>query len=201
MLAQRVPTRPRLPLLLWSMALAAACSVSLAPASRVRPMNLEEMTARAERIFHGRCTAVELVRGEESGLDVVRVTFLVERLVKGSAPAQLTVRMLADPSGESRDAGGGGTPRFRPGQRVVLFLYGESRSGLTSPVGLGQGKFTVIEDKQGREIAVNGFDNEILLRGLSPEASARLGEQPSEWRHQEGIPPDALLRMVESLAP
>ena len=201
MLGPRVPSRPRLPLELGSIVLAVACSVTLAPASRVRPMNLEEMTARAERIFHGRCTTVERVRDEDPGLDVIRVTFEVERRVKGSAPAQITVRMLADPAVAARNAGDGGTLRFRPGERIVLFLYGESRSGLTSPVGLGQGKFTVLEDKQGREVAVNGFGNEVLFRGLSPEAATRLGDQADAWRHREGIPPETLLRMVETLAP
>lgn len=199
MVGHSAPPRSRCAPLLWS-AVLVACFVTAVPASRVRPMNLEELTARAERIFQGRCTAVEPVIDNGPGPERIRVTFQVERAVKGSPPAELTVRVLADPTGMAGEPGAGGTSRFRPGERVILFLYGESESGLTGPVGLGQGKFTILEDKQGRQISVNGFDNEILFRGLSREASTRLGGGPGEWRDRKGIPPDALLRMVEDLA-
>ncbi len=191
MRGSRVPTRSRLPFAVLAVALASS-ALADAAASRVRPMNLEEMTARAGRIFRGTCTAVETARDPGSALDVARVTFRVERRVKGSAPESLTVRMLAD---------SGGAALFRPGERVVLFLYDESRSGLTSPVGLGQGKFAIVEDKHGREVAVHGLGGDVLFRGLSPKASAKLGGLAARRWGREGVPPDTLLDMAESLAP
>lgn len=197
MRGSRVFNRSRL--LLPAIAIA-ACSFAIAEASRVRPMNLEEMAVRAGRIFRGTCTAVETARDPDSALDVARVTFRVERLVKGEAAESLTIRMLADPDGAGAASAGSRAAPFRPGERVVLFLYGESRSGLTSPVGLGQGKFTIVEDKDGREVALNGFDGEVLFRGLSPAASAKLGGWAARRRGREGISPDALLDMAEALA-
>ncbi len=93
-----------------------------------------------------------------------------------------------------------GLPVFRKGEEVVLFLYGESRSGLTSPVGFGQGKFVVGRDKEGRSMAVNAFGNRSLLRRLTPHAEGRVGREASRWRGRGGIPPDALLDMAEAIA-
>ena len=45
----------------------------------------------------------------------------------------------------------------------MLFLYGESASGWSSPVGLGQGKFTVFEDKLGQRRALNALGDELGL--------------------------------------
>jgi hypothetical protein len=49
-----------------------------------------------------------------------------------------------------------GLPRFEVGEELILFLYGDSSRGLTSPVGFGQGKFKVIRDKGGKQHAANG---------------------------------------------
>ena len=92
-----------------------------------------------------------------------------------------------------------GLPRFREEEEVLLFLYGDSSSGFTSPVGLGQGKFTIFSDKNGKSMAVNGFWNRNLFRKLSPEAERRLGKKASRWRGTRGIPPEKILEMVESL--
>lgn len=166
----------------------------LAPAtlaSRVRPVNLEEMTDRAGRIVQGDCTAVEIVHDPELGVDVARVSLRVERSLKGEAAETLTFRMLTEATG---------LPRFVEGERVILFLYGETESGLTSPVGLGQGKFTIVEDKQGGEVALNGFGNRMLFQRLSSDALTRMGEQPARWQGRDGMPPSVLLDLVESLA-
>lgn len=179
----------------------ALCCLTPLLASRVRPVNLEEMTARAERIVSGECVGVEVVRDPELDLDVAHVTLRVERSLKGGPPGTLTVRMLAGVADSGRGSGVAGMPRFARGERVILFLYGESGSGLTSPVGLGQGKFTVLADKEGREIAFNGFGTRMLFQRLSPNALTRLGDQAEPWKDRDGIPPSVLLDMVRSLNP
>lgn len=157
-----------------SLILAAVLAVvGPAKAGQIRPVNLEEMTLRAARIFAGRCVASELEKDPNTGMVVAVATFEVHRTVKGGAQDAVTVRMI-----EGDDGHGGGTagvPGFRPGDEAVLFLYGEGKSGLTSPVGLGQGRFTIITDKEGRQIARNEFANRNLLRGLTPAARERLG--------------------------
>ena len=198
-------TRGFAPLLLRCVAcllvLPAAIHAPPLMASRVKPVNLEEMTASAKTIVSGECVSVEIVRDPELGLDVASITLRVDRTVKGRADEIVTVRMIVGAGAPERGSGVAGMPRFEPGERVILFLYGESASGLTSPVGLGQGKFTVHRDKQGREVALNGFPNRLLFQRLSADALTRLGERPMQWKDREGLPPSTLLEMVESLVP
>jgi hypothetical protein len=183
----------------------AVCVLGVAPcwAIRVRSINLEEMTQKAGRIVAGRCVAVEVIH--DSSLDVVvtRVTVSVERAVKGVKGADgstVVFRMLGDATSSS-GTGIVGLPRFAVGEKVVLFLYPESRSGLTSPVGLDQGKFVEVLDKQGRALAMNGFPNRRLFKGMSSTAKARLKGVDDSWIDRPGLPPDLLIRMVESLQP
>ena len=149
----------RLPVLVLGCALLLAGLSTPARASRVRTMTLEEMVQRAGKIVSGRCTAVNVVKDAERGIPVTELTFQVHRSLKGPATDTLVIRQ----PGDATRPGLLGLPQFRAGEEVLLLLYGESSSGLTSPVGLGQGKFTVITDKQGKRWAVNAFGNRNLL--------------------------------------
>jgi hypothetical protein len=170
-------------------------------ASRIRPVNLEEMTTRADRIFRGRCTGVRIARDPETGQMVTHVTFVVDRAVKGKVRGNLKIKLLGEQDfSRAPRRGIKGLPRFRQGEEVILFLYGDSRSGLTSPVGFGQGKFTLIKNKIGEPKATNAFANENLFRGLSPAAKRDLGDQVSRWKGRREIPPDVLLEMVDALS-
>ena len=161
-------------------------------------MTLEEMTERAGRIFSGHCTGVRVVEQPGRRMPVTEVTFQVDRTLKGRPGGTLTIRQPGGPSAAGeRSVGILGLPRFQPGEEVILFLYGESASGLTSPVGLGQGKFTVHTDKEGRRWAVNEYGNRNLFRETSEETGERRG--PATKRAPGGIPADALLESVRTL--
>lgn len=166
-------------------------------ATQVRPVNLEEMTLRADRIFSARCVSVEIVHDAIVSGDVTLVTFQVERAVKGQVGDRVTVKMIAGDDG--RGGGTAGIPAFRPGEEVVLFLYGESEMGLSSPVGLGQGQFRVATDKEGRRIAVNDFANRRLLRGLTTAAAERLGAAFTATGEGTQLDPGTLLDMAQAL--
>jgi hypothetical protein len=150
--------------------LAVGLSFTAALATQSRPLNLEQMTERAATIFAGRCTGVRAEHDRKLGLDVTVATFHVDRAIKGTTGRTVTVRMPW--VGES--AIPAGVPSFARGDEVVLFLYGESASGMRAPVGLGQGRFRVVTDKQGRKMAINDFGNRNLMHGpaerLSPDA-------------------------------
>ena len=177
----------------------ALLSFSLAHASRVRPINIEEMSQRADRIFLGRCVGVRAELDPDLGQMVTYATFVTHRAVKGSAHGKVTIKLLGDQVEDGSPVRGiEGVPRFREGEEVVLFLYGDSGRGLTSPVGLGQGKFVVFEDKLGKRQALNALGNETLFRNLSPGARKKLGELPTRPA-RGGIDPDALLDMVRRL--
>jgi hypothetical protein len=178
----------------------ACLALSHAEASRVRPVNVEEMTERAARIVTGRCTEVRTVADPVLGVELTEITLEVERSLKGEPAPRITFRTLGAASVDEPPLRGVvGMPRFRPGEKVILFLYAESRSGLTSPVGLGQGKFLVVKDKQGREVALNGAGNRVLFDRLSPQALSRVGNLAEDLRGREGISPEALIGIVESL--
>jgi len=186
---------------IWLPALLACVLFSFGPAqaSRVRPINIEEMAQRADRIFTGRCVGVRTAFDRDLGQVVTYATFMTRRTAKGSAHGTVTIRMLGDQMDDGGPGrGADGVPRFREGEEVVLFLYGDSRRGLTSPVGLGQGKFVVSKDKQGRRQALNALGNETLLRSLSPRALQKLGDLATRPAHG-GIDPDALLDMVQRI--
>jgi len=149
--------------------------MSPARASLVRPVNLEELARSAAKIVHGRCVDVAVETDPSLGQAVTRVTIAVTRQVKGRDGRRLTFRVLGDREERADEPRSeDGVPRFRRGEELILFLYGESRSGLTSPVGFGQGKFAVRTDKRDRRLAVNARSNEGLLRNLSPGAEERV---------------------------
>lgn len=138
-------------LLLWFSRLGAAS---------VERINLFEMVRAADRIFWGRCLQAEPGREPSTGLPVTTYRFQVFRGIKGAhAGDSIQFRQLSGgPAGAIP-----GLPEFSHGQEILLFLYPDSRLGLTSPVGLAQGMFRV--GKGGREdrIVLNRVGNANLL--------------------------------------
>lgn len=167
----------------WKRLMPAVLSVAMilaaaAPAHHLAlRFNLEEMTATADRIFLGRCTAVEeadeFIAGGE--MAVTRYTFEVERAIKGRVPAVVTIRQLGHApgrvKGRSGDSTMGGKPvtrksalhgasDYRVGDRVVLFLVKEYMGGkITRPVGSSQGAFYVRRMPSGAEVVRNSINN------------------------------------------
>lgn len=109
---------------------------------------LRSLTRNAGYIFDGTVLAVEQVAPSESNsLATVQITFRVEQAIRGTRFGQvLIIREWAGlwNSGE----------RYRPGQRILLFLYSPSKLGLTSPVGGPLGRFSV--DSNGNALVENG---------------------------------------------
>src|SRR5262245_53038802 len=174
--------------------------VAPADASQMRPLNLQQMSLRADRIFTGRCLDVRVDEDTQLGQPVTTVTMVVTRSAKGSIHGKVTFRLLGRQDARESDTGEvDGLPRFKPGEEVVLFLYGDSTRGLTSPVGFGQGKFTIKTDKQGRRLATNAFGNQRLLDNLDADSERRLGPAHARFRNRSDISPDDLLDMVRSL--
>jgi hypothetical protein len=124
---------------------------------RVRPL-----TRSSGYIFAGTVKSVERAAPKRNGLlATVLINFHVDQAMRGVRTGQmLTVREWAGlwESGE----------RYRPGERVLLFLYPPSKLGLTSPVGGPMGRYKI--DLQDRIILNPGS---IGLR-LRPSAIARL---------------------------
>ena len=137
--------------------LVVASTLLSAHATTVRPLALDEMTATAATIFHGKCIGNETLREPGTKLIVTRTTFTVEEVMKGSPGTTLTIKQVGGtlPNGDSMQIEG--VPTYSVGENYVLFLNGVSTLGLTSPTGLSQGRFN-IEMGEGGARATNGRD-------------------------------------------
>jgi hypothetical protein len=100
------------------------------------PMNLEEITQDAEKIFAGECKKIEEIENDkESKLPVIKYTFKVTEGLKGIGENKEISFKQWKPT--VNNAG------YDVGKNYILFLYPESERGLTSPVGFLQGQFEV----------------------------------------------------------
>ena len=126
----------------------------------VKHMNLEEITSTARTIFSGRCTGSESKVDAETGRDAVFYTFSVSKVIKGTPAKEYTLKMSKVAVNALH------TSLFKKGDEVVLFLYGKSTLGFSSPVGLGQGKFRVKYSHTGEKLVVNERNNRNLFSGV-----------------------------------
>jgi hypothetical protein len=104
--------------------------------------SLRQLTRDSGYIFAGRVSAIERVRASATPeVATVKITFQVEQGIRGVRTGQTLV---------IREWGGlwERDERYRPGERVLLFLYRPSKLGLTSPVAGALGRFTV--DRKGQ---------------------------------------------------
>ncbi len=110
--------------------------------------SLRLLARDAGYIFDGTVLSVQrVVQNELGNVGTVEITFRVEQAMRGTRPGQvLTIREWAG----LWDAG----ERYRPGERLLLFLYSPSKLGLTSPVGGPSGRFAV--DANGNALLENG---------------------------------------------
>jgi hypothetical protein len=105
--------------------------------------NLGQITRRSGYIFAGTVVSIKRLDGSASDVASMQITFRVDRGIRGVRTGQtLTIREW---SGLWQTGN-----RYRPGQRVMLFLYRPSKLGLTSPVGNSLGRMQV--DKNGKVV-------------------------------------------------
>lgn len=123
------------------------------------PMNLEEITQGADRIFAGKCIDVKEIEDDpESKLPVFEYTFKVTEALKGTVNDETITFKQWTPT--VRDAG------YVIGSNYILFLHPNSERGLTSPVGFLQGQFEI--DSKGffrrNKVVKNKAGNKGLYR-------------------------------------
>ncbi len=120
------------------------------------------LTRSSGYIFAGTVKSVERTAPKRNGVAAVVINFHVDQAMRGVRTGQmLAIREWAGlwESGE----------RYRPGERVLLFLYPPSKLGLTSPVGGPMGRFRI--DPNGRAIVNPGG---ISVKSRHPAIAARL---------------------------
>jgi hypothetical protein len=138
----------------------AAAQDRLAGHSPLPISSLRLLTRNSGYIFDGTVMSVERVAEADAGsLGAVQITFRVEQAIRGVRNGQLlTISEWAGlwNSGE----------RYRTGERLLLFLCGPSKLGLTSPVGGPLGRFAV--DLGGNVILDNARLAALSLGQTSP---------------------------------
>jgi len=130
------------------------------------PRNLEELTERASDIVRGTVIEARVEKHPElTSLDTVIVRLRLRETLKGEARDEFTFRQYLWDARDTYDAAG-----YRKGQDLLLLMIAPSRLGLSSPAGMGQGRFRIVRDRDGREMAVNETGNARLFDGLGDAA-------------------------------
>jgi hypothetical protein len=173
-----------------------------------RPLDITELTQSAGTIVHGRVMAVQQgTHPDFPNVAVVNVTVQVFRNIRGAAGQQITFRQWVQPV---RQLGVANAPArklrvaagYTVGQELVLFLYPNSRYGLTSPVGADQGRFAVLRDASGAHVR-NSAGNAVVFGNLQANAR-RIGVQVSQAEVNATAKPamdlDSFLSLVNRFA-
>jgi hypothetical protein len=142
-------------------------SYSLAAQFMVRPVNLAYLAQRADVIVQGRVTGVrhESLPGYPN-IPTVEVTLEVEKMLRGPARSTYTFREVF--LGLRPKLGKQG---YQVGQRLFLFLPLPSQYGLSSPVGIEQGRFHIARNSKGSEMVANELANAGLFHNVEQAAS------------------------------
>ncbi len=107
-----------------------------ARAASAQSAMMRQVARKSAFIFSGTVRSVEWRRAPAGvGIDTVRVAFTVHEAVRGAFPGKTFI--MQEWAGLWSSSAG----RFRPGQRVFLFLYPRSKLGLTSVVGGDLGRY------------------------------------------------------------
>jgi hypothetical protein len=184
--------------------LAVVACLATAPVAAQRgaitvPRNLDELTDRAQDIIRGTVTDARVEKHPElDNLHTIVITLRVRETLKGQTRESYTFRQYIWDLRDRSDVAG-----YRKGQELLLLMNGSSRYGLTSPVGLEQGRFRIQRDRSGREIATNGAGNARLFDRLqgAPGKPAPLTPQQASLvaRHRSGpIALDELAAMIRA---
>jgi hypothetical protein len=186
--------------------LAVVACLATAPAAAQRgaitvPRNLDELTDRAQDIIRGTVTDARVEKHPElDNLHTIVITLRVRETLKGQTRESYTFRQYIWDLRDRSDVAG-----YRKGQELLLLMNGSSRYGLTSPVGLEQGRFRIQRDRSGREVATNGTGNLRLFERLEngPGKPASLTERQSSLiaKHRGGpVALDELEAMIRAYA-
>lgn len=192
-------SRFRLRSLLLSAVAALALCGPLAAATVIQ-MNLAEMVDRADRIYRG--TVLDVREGTVSvgGGELPTVTYRirVDEAFKGTYEEVKGVQIAELKMVGKLKSTGGGTParfsaledlpKLEVGRDYLLLTTARSAIGLSTMVGLGQGRFE-LQGKPGQEVATNANKNLGLFRGMGTgfAASSNLTEGPVPYQDLAGL--------------
>lgn len=143
-------------------------------ATSVIQLNLEQLCQQSDQIFRGTVLDIVETTVQVGGGPLPAVTYTVRvdeafqgdfNTVKGVPVAQFTT-LGTEKQHLSGEMPIPGLPNLTIGGDYLLMVAPAGPVGLTTTMGLGQGRFT-IGGKPGEETAVNGFGNRGLFTGMT----------------------------------
>jgi hypothetical protein len=132
-----------------------------------QPVSLAYLAQRADIIVQGRVAKVAYrsVPGYKN-VPAVEVTLEVENMMRGLQRNSFAFREIF--LGLRTNEGKRG---YQVGQRLLLFLTSPSPYGLSSPVGIEQGRFHISYDSRSNEFIANELGNAGLFKNVTSSAA------------------------------
>ncbi|MBN2320774.1 MAG: hypothetical protein JXR49_16970 [Acidobacteria bacterium] len=130
------------------------------------PVNLTYLSQRADVIVQGNVIDVRRENHPDfSNIPTVKVTLEVEDMLRGPSGRTYTFREVLIGI-KARNA----KQVYKTGQKLMLFLPSPSRYGLSSPVGIEQGRFHITHPPGGKETIANEIGNAGLFKDVENTA-------------------------------
>ena len=164
---------------------------SVAHATSVRALEIDEVVRGSGQIFYGRVTSVRT--GVVPGMNIpyTEYTFSVGEWVLGGSGRSVTIRQVGSARGAS---GVPDLPSYKKGQEVVLCVHAPSRIGLTSPVGMQQGYYPVVRKAGGQRLVQLGTMSVSVAR-----KRAALKGSPASAVPDEQLPLSDFLQVLRDV--
>jgi hypothetical protein len=168
-----------------------------ATAQKTIRMNLERMVNDAGMIVHGTVTNVVSEVDPQTNILSTFVTISVIENFYGAGQSSVTLKLAGGATKKStlRFAE---MPVFKTGEEIFSLFYAPSKYGFTSPVGMGQGKFSVLTDAATGAMTVrNGANNARLFAGMKNVVGSK--SSPSASNDAQHLTADELSSAIRSL--
>jgi len=187
--------------LLWGVALLAITAMTPVHASQLVPQNLKQMISEADVIVTGEVS--KITDGVENGLPFTEVTMKVNSSLKRDLALNSNYSFRQYGLLKPRKMQDGryllatkieGMATWTVGEKVTTFMNKPaSRTRMTTPVGLAQGKFTY----SGAQ-AANSFDNRGLFKGMSVDPGVLNARESAMLAKPAGaVEGDVLMNLVK----
>ena len=175
--------------------------VAPAQASQLVPQNLKQMIDVADVVVTGKVSKV--TDGIDNGIPFTEVTMQVDSSIKREVAANSNYSFRQYGLLKARRMTDGryllatkieGMATWTVGEKVTTFLNKPaSRSGMRTPVGMAQGKFTYSGSQ-----AANSFDNRNLFKGMTVEPSVLSARESAMLAKPAGsVDGDVLINLVK----
>ncbi len=162
------------------------------------PRSLDQLSQEAAVIVQGYVDSAKVEPHPQlKNLTTVVITISVEDTLKGPPQKSLQFRQYIWDLRDQLDAAG-----YRKGQELLLMLGPVSPYGLTSPVGLEQGRFRILRDASGQASAINGRGNVGLFQATAQRAQSlgiQLSPRVSALAQQTGAAPVPLNDLKDAI--